>query len=85
MSTPESNPESTLTRLPWATQCRSRPLPYDRVDFILQTGTLDLASVQCSTLRILSLRISLIAEAHIGAMTLLVILPIWFGYIVRLS
>ncbi len=38
-------PESTPTRLPWATLCQSRPSPYARLDFIPQSGTLDLASV----------------------------------------
>ncbi len=39
-----STPESTSTHLPWATLCQSRPLPYARVDFIPQSGSMDLAS-----------------------------------------
>jgi hypothetical protein len=30
----------------WATLCQNRPEPYARVDFIPQSGTLDLGSVQ---------------------------------------
>jgi hypothetical protein len=39
-----STPESTPTHLPTATLCQSQPQPYARVDFIPQSGTLDLAS-----------------------------------------
>ena len=39
-----STPESTPTHLPWATLCESRLQPVARVDFIPQSGTLDLAS-----------------------------------------
>jgi hypothetical protein len=40
-------PQSRLQHIyqPWATLCQSRPSPYARVDFTLQSGTLDLASV----------------------------------------
>ncbi len=36
--------QSRLQHVPWATLCQSRPEPYARVDFISQSGTLDLAS-----------------------------------------
>jgi hypothetical protein len=41
-----STPESTPTHLPWVTLCQNRPYPYARVEFIPQSGSLDLASAR---------------------------------------